>query len=267
MAIDSQELDEILWRHISSLPYFRGFLRAVEDRFYQEITLPEPIFDLGSGDGHFASVTFNRKLSVGLDPWKAPMKEARARDAYHLLVLGEGAQIPFADDSFGSANSTSVLEHIPEVTPVLAEVRRILKPDGKFVFCVPNHRFPEMLWGRQLLEKIGLAGFGASYARFFNRIARHAHTDAPEVWEARLHSTGFELLETWDYFSPKALHILEWGHPLGLPAWVVKKLFDRWILVRQRWNLILPWLMTRPYLDHPRADDGVCSFFIARRRA
>jgi len=265
--MDSQQLDKILWRHLSSLPYFRGFLRAVEDRFYQEIDLPGPVFDLGSGDGHFASVAFERKLDVGLDPWVAPMKEARTRDAYRLLVLGEGAQIPFADGSFSSVTSTSVLEHISDVDPVLAEVSRILKPGGLFVFCVPNHRFPEKLWGRKILTQIGLTGLGQAYSRFFNRIARHAHTDSPEVWAARLDRAGFTLDQTWDYFPPKALYILEWGHPLGLPALISKKLFGRWVLIQQRWYLAIPWKLTRKYMDNPRSDEGVCSFFIARSRS
>lgn len=263
--MNNQELDAILWRHISSLPYFRGFLRAVEDRFYQEIPLPDPVFDLGSGDGHFASAAFTQKLAVGLDPWIAPMREARMRDAYRLLVLAEGAQIPFAEGSFASVTSTSVLEHIPDILPVLAEVRRILRPGGKFVFCVPNHRFPERLWGRKVLTQLGLKAWGEKYAAFFNRIARHAHTDSPAVWQARLESVGFELENTWDYFPPQALYILEWGHPLGLPSWVTKKLFGRWVLVQQKWNLVIPWAMTRPFMDQPKSAEGVCSFFIARR--
>ena len=265
--MDSQQLDEILWRHISSLPYFRGFLRAVEDRFYQEIPLPEPILDLGSGDGHFASAAFDKKLDVGLDPWIAPTLEARSRNVYRLLVLAEGSQTPFAEGRFASVISTSVLEHIPDVEPVLAEVARILKPDGKFVFCVPNHRFPETLWGRQLLTRLGLPKAGQRYSRFFNRMARHAHTDSPKVWEDRLARAGLELVETWDYFPPKALHILEWGHPLGLPALLSKKLFDRWVLVPTRWNLVIPWNLTRKYMDDPKSPDGVCSFFIARKKA
>jgi len=263
--MDSQKLDTILWRHISSLPYFRGFLRAVEDRFYQDIELPEPVFDLGSGDGHFASVAFDQKLSVGLDPWQAPTREAQERDAYHQLILGEGAQIPFSDGSFASVTSTSVLEHIPDLPPVLAEVHRILKPGGKFVFCVPNHRFPEKLWGKMALDGLGLNRLGAKYSRFFNWISRHAHTDSPDIWRQRLESAGFELIDTWDYFPPKALHILEWGHPLGLPAWVSKQLFGNWILVQQKWNLSIPWALTRPYLDDPKSAMGVCSFFVARR--
>ncbi len=74
--MDREQLDAILWRHISNLPYFRALLRAVEDRFYQDIQLPKPVFDLGSGDGHFASVAFDKKIDVGMDPWVAPTLEA-----------------------------------------------------------------------------------------------------------------------------------------------------------------------------------------------
>jgi hypothetical protein len=111
-----------------------------------------------------------------------------------------------------------------------------------------------------------LNGLGAAYGRFFNRIARHAHTDAPDTWEKRLTTAGLDLEATWDYFPPAALHILEWGHPLGLPSLVCKKLFGRWILVPERWNLAIPWQMTRPFMEDPRSNVGVCSFFIARRR-
>ena len=265
--MDSRQLDEILWRHIASLPYFRGFLRAVEDRFYQDITLQAPVLDLGSGDGHFASVAFEQKLDVGLDPWLAPTREAQGRCVYRMLVLGEGGKIPFGESFFSTVISTSVLEHIPDLQPVMQEVARVLKSGGRFVFCVPNHRFPESLWGRKLFEKIGLLRLGSAYSRLLNRIARHAHTDPPALWEERLSQAGFDLLETWDYFSSDALHILEWGHALGLPALIFKKLFGRWVLVPTRWNLAVPWKWTRKFMDDPRSPEGVCSFFIARRKS
>lgn len=263
--MNNHELDEILWRHLSSLPYFRGFLRAVEDRFYQDISLESPVLDLGSGDGHFASTAFDQKLDVGLDPYKPQMKEAQGRNAYRLLVVGEGAQIPFADCSFSTVTSTSVLEHIADLSPVLLEVVRVLKPGGRVIFCVPNHRFPESLWGRRFLEKIGLKSWGARYSRCFNRISRHEHTDSPIIWKNRLDAAGFELLETWDYFPSEALHVLEWGHALGLPALISKKILGRWIILPRRWNLAIPWKWTRKFMDDPKSPEGVCSFFIARR--
>ena len=88
------------------------------------------------------------------------------------------------------------------------------------MFCVPNHRFPELLWGRQVLDKLGLHKLAASYSRFFNKIARHAHTDSSEVWEKRLNAAGLEVEQTWDYFPPEALHVLEWGTPSGNPCLV-----------------------------------------------
>jgi SAM-dependent methyltransferase len=261
------DLDQILWRHLSELPYFRAMLRAVEDSFYQNLDLPSPTLDVGSGDGHFASVAFNRPLDVGLDPWAAPMAEARARQTYRLLVQADAARSPFLDGWFASAVSNSVLEHIPHIEAVLADVARVMRPGAVFYFCVPNHRFPELLLGKQVFDRLGLHSLAERYSRFFNRIARHAHCDSPEVWQRRLEDAGFALEKSWDYFPPQALHVLETGHLFGLPAWVCHLLTGKWILVKSRTNLALPWKLTRRFMDNPLSEEGVCTFFVARRKS
>src|SRR5512136_2466556 len=129
---------DFLWLNLRDLPYFRAMLRAVEAQFYQGIELPAPTLDLGCGDGHFAKVTFDRKLDVGLDPWAGPIRQAAKAGGYRSLVLADGAKIPFPDGHFASALSNSVLEHIPQVQVVLAELRRVLKLGAPFLFCVPN---------------------------------------------------------------------------------------------------------------------------------
>ncbi|MCL4560462.1 MAG: class I SAM-dependent methyltransferase [Chloroflexi bacterium] len=257
--------DEILWRHLRDLPYFRAMLRAVEDSFYQGIDLPEPILDLGCGDGHFASVAFQFPIDVGLDPWSEPLKEARRRDIYKLLVRSEGARIPFPEGWFSSAFSNSVLEHIPGVEAVLCDLGRVVRPGGKLVFCVPNHRFTESLWGSGVARKAGWEKGAQAYERWFNRIARHVHLDSPEVWEQRLKQAGFCIEKTWDYFPPEALHVLETGHYFGLPSLVAKKLTGQWVLLKNKPNLWLPYRLTRRFMDQPLSDQGVCSFYIARR--
>ena len=60
--------EDLLWRHLKELPYFRALLRAVEAGFYQEASLPAPSLDVGCGDGHFASAAFERPLEVGIEP-------------------------------------------------------------------------------------------------------------------------------------------------------------------------------------------------------
>ncbi len=259
---------DLLTVHLRELPFFRALLRAVEASFYQHLDLPAPTLDLGCGDGHFAARTFARPLDVGLDPWWAPLREARRRygQAYRLLLQGDGAAMPFPNGAFASAVSNSVLEHIPHLDAVLAEVARVLRPGAPFVFSVPNHNFLPTLSIGRALDRLGLRPLGNAYRAFFNRISRHHHCDPPEVWHQRLDQAGFEVVQWWHYFPPAALRALEWGHYLGLPSLVAKKLTGRWILAPTPWNL--GWLerLLRPLYAHPRHPQGAYTFYVARRR-
>ena len=258
--------EEILWRHLRELPYFRAMVRAVEDSFYQGLELPAPVLDLGCGDGHFASVAFDHPLDVGLDPWWDPLLEANTRHAYRMLVRSDGAKIPFPDGFFATAVSNSVLEHIPHVDAVVEEIARVVRPGGRFIFCVPNHRFPQLLLGTQTFRGLGMKGAADWYSRFFNRISRHQHCDSYEVWNERMTRTGFTIEKHWDYFPADALHRMEAGHAFGLPALVSKKLTGKWVLSTSRANLWVPWQITRKVFQNPISPEGVYSFYITRRK-
>lgn len=263
----SQSSRDHLWRQISSLPYFRGFLRAVEARFYENIDLPSPSLDLGCGDGHFASLAFERKMEVGIDPWEGPLRQAEKSGAYLELIKGSGDKLPFEDAHFASAISNSVLEHIPDLQPVIREVSRVLQPGAPFVFCVPNHQFLANLSIANFLQKIGLKSAARGYRNFFNKISRHHHCDDPIAWQKRLEDSGFELVDWWHYFSPKAFHVLEWGHYFGLPSLITKKLFGKWILAPKRWNLFLVDRMTRRFYNESSNQPlGSYTFYIARKK-
>ena len=139
--------DDLLWRHLKTVPAFRGLLRAVEARFYHAIDFPGPILDVGCGDGHFVEMAFDRTIDVGIDPWLPPLRHSAGSDRYKLVLQGMGDTLPFPDHSFGSAFSNSVLEHIPDVQPVLNDVGRVLQPNGRFVITMPSHRFTQNLGG------------------------------------------------------------------------------------------------------------------------
>lgn len=257
---------DYLWLNISTLPYFRGLLRAVEARFYPDFDLPKPILDLGCGDGNFVTIAFDQKIDVGIDPWKGPVRQAQKEGGYRLVINGFGDRLPFPDCYFGSAMSNSVLEHIPDLDPVLAEMARVLKPGAPFVFCVPNHYFLSNLSISNFLDRIGLRGLANAYRAFFNRISRHQHCDSPEVWEERLAKAGFRIERWWHYFSPQALAVLEWGHYFGLPSLVTRKLFGRWILVPEPWNLAPTRKVIQPYYDEPTSQSrGSYTFYIVRK--
>ncbi len=162
--------------------------------------------------------------------------------------------------------SNSVLEHIPNLEPVLKEVARVLKPGAKFVFCVPNHRFLDNLSISKFLIKLNLRKLAGWYRGFFNRISRHYHCDDIPTWQQRLEKAGFRIEKQWDYFSPTATHVLEWGHYFGLPALFMHFLFRRWILVSSKWNLSLTKkIVEKSYMEPRIQPEGSYSFYITRR--
>ena len=136
---------DFLFIHLRDLPYFEG-RPCVPPRaeFYQAFELPAPVLDVGCGDGHFASVAFERPLDVGLDPWEGPIDEAARRGGYRMLVQADGGQAPFPAGCFNSAISNSVLEHIPHIEAAPAEQTAcLLRPGAPFIFCVPNPLLPQ----------------------------------------------------------------------------------------------------------------------------
>ncbi|WP_376792223.1 class I SAM-dependent methyltransferase [Thermoflexus sp.] len=254
-----------LWLHLKEVPAFRALLRGVEARFYQGLEMPEPVLDLGCGDGHFATIAFPGKVMVGLDPERRALREAAARRAYRWVVQADGARMPFPAGFFRTVISNSVLEHIPDVEAVLQEVARVLRPGGYFLFCSPSHRFVEFLSVYRLLRRLGLGRAAEAYGRLFNRISRHYHCDAPEVWASRLGRAGLRPLRWWFYFSRSATALLEWGHPYGLPSLIYKRLFGRWILAPWRWSLWPVERVLRPFYAEPPGSEGAYFFMIARR--
>jgi SAM-dependent methyltransferase len=248
---------DFLFLQLRDLPYFRACLRAVESSYYQELPLPAPIYDVGCGDGHFASLTFDRRIDVGLDPWHGPIHEAKRHGAYRALVEADGARTPFSNAHFASGFSNSVLEHIPHIEAVLAETARVLKKDAPFYFCVPNPRYFSAL----SLKRV----FGRGYETWFRRISRVHHADEPDVWEKRLAGAGFKLERWWHYFSPASMRVLEWGHYFGVPCVVARVLTGRWIIAPTKWNLALTERFVSRYASPGPVEDGTFTFYIARK--
>jgi SAM-dependent methyltransferase len=266
--------NDFLWPHLKELPAFRGLLRAVEARFYQGfLPLDEPVLDVGCGDGHFASAAFPRPLTTGIDPAASVLREAQGQRAHRLVVRAVGNALPYADRTFATVVSNSVLEHIPDVDAVLAEISRVLhdpepatgRPGGRFLFCVPGEHFTELLFFPQLFRRLRLGGLAWAYERYFNRISRHHHCDGPAVWQGRLERVGLRLVDSFYYFSARAHHALDLGHYFGLPSVVAKKLSGRWILTPYRWNLALTEHWLRPLYEEPWPEVGAYLFFVAEK--
>ncbi|MFV9507345.1 MAG: class I SAM-dependent methyltransferase [Oscillochloridaceae bacterium umkhey_bin13] len=260
-------MTDYLRPHLLTLPIHRAMIRSIEARLFAELApeLPEPIVDIGSGDGTFVELALPGKQIYGIDPILADTREALGRQVYRGLSLANGKALPFADASFASAISNCVLEHVVPLDETLAEVARVLRPGGLFVASVVGNRFPQDLLGTWLLEQVGLDGSG--YGNWFNRISYHFNTLSREAWTARFAQAGFTVVHVRPYLSAAALKLFDLSHYYGAPSLITKRLTGRWLLAPPVTpNMLWEPVLRRIYLAPP-GDDGPYYFFVLRRAA
>jgi len=242
--------------HLPEVPAFRALIRAVECRLLAEVEMPEPVLDIGCGDGIFAQILAGGRWLAGIDMWAEGVRQARARRAYRHALVASGTRLPFADGAFRTVVSNCVLEHIPDVEAVLREANRVLPVGGRFVLTVPSHLFPQMLFWSAVCERVGLQRLGRAYGDWFNRMARHYHCDPPERWIARLDDAGFAV-DRWQYYlSHAALQAIDLAHYYGVPSLLWHKALGRWNIVRGHWNYVVPELWLRRYYEEPAPNPG-----------
>lgn len=125
----------------------------------------ERVLDLGSGDGrHTIDAATNACTVVAFDLDPAELRNARRRvlrsDASGQLhgeaafCQGDAERLPFADATFDKVIATDVLECVLDDDRALAEIYRILKPDGRVVVSTPHRRVERLL--RRLSSQYGL---------------------------------------------------------------------------------------------------------------
>ncbi len=168
-----------------------------------------PLLDLGCGDGLIGQTLFRNLggVDVGLDPWADQLRQAAASDDYHHVDQASGQALPYRDRSFATVFSNSVLEHIADVQPVLHEVRRVLKPEGRFIFTVPSDAFPRMLDGYARRMAAGDPTGAEAYATSIDDRLAHHHYHTPEEWRELLSKANLTLLKS-RYYMPERVERL-----------------------------------------------------------
>jgi ubiquinone/menaquinone biosynthesis C-methylase UbiE len=133
--------------------------------------------DTGFGFGYLleklARVGQGRAYCYGLDISRTNVTRFNRRVARQKLsnlaampLSPYSSQLPFSSDSIDTVYCSHVLEHVPDDTDLLREIRRILKPGGIAVIMVPINE--EKLDVPTHLRKYTCAGFSAMLAPDFS---------------------------------------------------------------------------------------------------
>ena len=150
------------------------------------------VLDLGCGGGFMSEAIALRGAKVtGVDPAPGAVAVANRHAAQSSLsicyLVGTGEHLPIRDASMDHVVCVDVLEHVADLDRVIAEIRRVLRPGGAFLFDTIN---------RTLLARLVYVVFGERLLR----IAPPGTHDPskfikPEELRGKLEAAGFQVSE------------------------------------------------------------------------
>lgn len=197
----------------------RGW-RTLARQFEAMVPLARPLrlLDIGCGTGQSRQLYIERaRPYAAIDLSECSVRTARDRFPQSHWARADACHLPFADQSWDVVAFSSVLHHIPDFRPALAEAFRMLRPGGYAFAFDPNLLHPAMalfrwpasplytpngvspnerpLLGRELRNGFRAAGFES--------IRQHGQSDIPYRAVAprgmnsclRLYNAGDRLLQ------------------------------------------------------------------------
>lgn len=121
---------------------YRFALRQVEGK---------DVLDIACGTGYgLALLKPSAKSVTGVDVDIDAAREAVGEcDTDRVRVLlGDGTNLPFMDESFDVVTSFETLEHLHARREFLAELKRVLKADGTLILSTPNANYTKPVNGK-----------------------------------------------------------------------------------------------------------------------
>ena len=151
----------------------------------------ESILDLGCGDGQLTErIAATGAIVVGVDLSSEMVVAARSRgiDAHE----GNAESLPFADRLFDAVFSNSVLHWVRDQDSMMAEVRRVLKPSGRFVAEMGGH-------GNAAAIRLALATVLARHDNSNSDLSTSVMNGywffpTPDAYSRRLQRNGFQVV-------------------------------------------------------------------------
>lgn len=157
MPIDNtlyNSLSHTWWDENTALGILRSWMNPVRFGYFRRILIERlkcdplgmAVLDVGCGGGLLAEEFAALGCRVtGIDPSEDSLTTARLHAQQSGLEIvyqsGIGEQLPFEDNSFEIVVCCDVLEHVNDVTKVVQEIARVLKPGGIFFYDTINRTF------------------------------------------------------------------------------------------------------------------------------
>jgi SAM-dependent methyltransferase len=128
------------WERWARMPGFDAYW-YYRDAFFDRL-VPAPAgstLEVGCGEGRVARDLLARGHAVvAVDASPALVRSAREADARGVYLAADAVRLPLADASFDLVVAYNSLMDVGDLDAALAEISRVLKPDGRLCACVTH---------------------------------------------------------------------------------------------------------------------------------
>jgi SAM-dependent methyltransferase len=118
------------------IPHLNTLRKAEIDHISKFFTPRARILEIGAGTGEQAAELRRRGFDV--TAIEIPVSNYAANRVFPILDY-DGRHIPLPDASVDIVFSSNVLEHVPDLKQMHAEIARVLKPGGYCIHVLPTH--------------------------------------------------------------------------------------------------------------------------------
>lgn len=160
-------------------------------RALRRYACPDPILDVGCGDGLFARIAFENAEVWGLDIDAREGRWAAASQAYSQVVLADVTRAKLPRAFFATCVANCSLEHVPHIDLAMKNIFDSLKPGGRVFMFVPNKVWAQHLLSYRFLSAIGAKSLASTLQQRINTVFRHEHLYDADGWRQVLLDAGF----------------------------------------------------------------------------
>ena len=166
------------------------------------------ILDVGCGGGLLAEEFAELGCAVtGVDPSRESLEIARAHARERGLDIeyqeATGEDLPFRDDEFPAAYCCDVLEHVDDIGRTIAEIARVLKPGGVFLYDTINRTWRSKLLMIKIAQDWPSTAWAEPDLHDFEMFIR------PDEVEAHMRRAGLEVRDRVGFATANPLAALK----------------------------------------------------------
>ncbi|MCC6876162.1 MAG: class I SAM-dependent methyltransferase [Sandaracinaceae bacterium] len=195
------------------------------------VELPEPILDVGCGDGVFARLCYPERQVWGIDVNPSEIRRAQSTATYSTLICGSITTSDLPQGYFKSAIANCSLEHVPDIAGAFRTISGALAKDAPFVLIVPTPDWTHELLIPRILEVAGLSGLARFYRDGLDRIFYHVHLYDEARWRELLEEAGFAVDHVEPIVSSGVAGAFDVLLYPSVSGWITKRLTGRWTLM------------------------------------